>query len=78
MTAEDFSRTLKELMHRDPFQSFVVELFDGRQIEIDRPKSLAFRGGLAAGFARGRRPVRIDSDDVKQIVHAPTTALKEG
>lgn len=70
MTADDFYRTMIELLHRRPFLTFTVELSNGNRIEIDRP-SVAIRGGVAAFIARGGRPIPLDAEDVKQIIDAP-------
>jgi hypothetical protein len=48
MTPEQFDQTLRQFLNHKPFEPFVVELLDGRNIEIVRPK-LAFGGG-SAGF----------------------------
>ncbi len=79
MTAVDFYETIVERSNRKPFRPYIVELIDGSQIEIDRPRALAIRGGVAAGFARGRKIVRLDSYNVKQIYDAPveTSASQE-
>ena len=46
MTREEFESTLRRLLRQEPFQPFVVELFDGDQILVDGPK-LALGGGGA-------------------------------
>ncbi len=71
MIAEDFFKILTEFNDRNPFKPFVVEMNDGTLIEIDRPNSLAFRGGGAAGLARGNRYIDFKSVDVRRIVEAP-------
>jgi hypothetical protein len=48
MTPENFDQTLREFIYRQPFQPFLVELDDGRTLEINRP-AVAFGGGTA-GF----------------------------
>lgn len=68
MTPESFYREMTTMLHREPFQPFVVEFLDGQRIVIDQPKSVAIRGGVAGHIARGGRPVPIDCEDVKQIV----------
>jgi hypothetical protein len=37
MTAEDFQQHLLQFKHREPFEPFVVEMLDGRMIEIGAP-----------------------------------------
>ena len=70
MKTEEFDQKLNQLLSREPFQSFVVELDTGNQIEIDRP-SLAFRSGSAVGFDRGGNYVRIECNGVKRIIESP-------
>jgi hypothetical protein len=51
MTPEQFDQTLRELTRRRPFLPFVVELKDGREILVERPK-LSFGGGVAGMLHR--------------------------
>jgi hypothetical protein len=46
MTPEQVEEKLIELIHREPFMEFVVELSDGQSLEIRRP-GLAINGGGA-------------------------------
>ncbi len=73
MTADDFYRTMIEKLDRKPFQPFAVELNDGRRVEIDRPKSVSIRGGVAACSTRESIYVRVESNDVKQIIDIPAS-----
>jgi len=52
MTLEQFETSLRQFIRHEPFQPFVVELNDGRLIEIDHP-GVAFGGG-AASFLTGQ------------------------
>ncbi len=70
MTANDFHDVIISMLHREPFRSFIVELQDGSRIEFDRPRSIAIRGGGAMGFARGGNYVRLDCENVRQVVEA--------
>jgi hypothetical protein len=45
MTAETFDLTLRRLLRQEPFQPFVVELIDGRRLEIDRRRLAVNYGG---------------------------------
>ena len=45
MTAETFDLTLCRLLRQEPFQPFVVELVDGRRLEIDRRRLAVNYGG---------------------------------
>ena len=46
MTAEEFDKTMRRLKRQEPFQPFVVELFDGHSIAIEWPH-LVFDGAGA-------------------------------
>lgn len=48
MTPEQVELQVIELIHREPFQPFVVEMIDGQLLEIPHPR-LAINGG-GAGF----------------------------
>jgi hypothetical protein len=48
MTPEQVEEKLIELIHREPFVPFVVEMTDGHSLEIPHPR-LAINGG-GAGF----------------------------
>jgi hypothetical protein len=47
MTAEQFEQTLLQFIRRKPFEPFVVELLDGRVLEIDTPKVVVGGGGAS-------------------------------
>jgi hypothetical protein len=46
MTREAFEKLLRDFLHREPFQPFVVELESGQQVEIAEPTA-AFSEGFA-------------------------------
>ena len=48
MNADQFEQTLLQFLRRRPFEPFVVELLDGRVIEIPSPTVVV--GGAAATF----------------------------
>ena len=48
MTPEQVEQKVIELIHREPFIPFVVEMTDGRSLEIPHPR-LSINGG-GAGF----------------------------
>jgi hypothetical protein len=48
MTPEQVEEQVIDLIHREPFVSFVVEMTDGQLLEISHPR-LAINGG-GAGF----------------------------
>jgi hypothetical protein len=48
MMPEQFEEKIIELIHRDPFTPFIVEMIDGERLEVPHPR-LAINGG-GAGF----------------------------
>ena len=70
MTANEFSRSLRELLEREPFQKFTLELRDGRRLEFNKP-SLQVGGKTAMGADRDGQLVTFDAADVNQIVVHP-------
>ncbi len=48
MTPEQVEQKVIELIYRDPFQPFVVDLIEGQSVEVTHPR-LAINGG-GAGF----------------------------
>jgi hypothetical protein len=47
MTKDEFHAQLRQLLHREPFAPFFVELRDGRRLVIKQP-SLVFCDGAAS------------------------------
>lgn len=70
MTAENFDQLLESLMSRTPFQIFTVELHGGRRFEVDHPRAVVFRDGVAVFIAPGGIPVWFDHESVNQIIEA--------
>jgi hypothetical protein len=66
MNAAFFEATLFELLHREPFQPFVVAMTDGRLIEIKRP-GLAVGGGGASFLTPECDLVEFNCEDVQEI-----------
>jgi hypothetical protein len=73
MTADHFYSILEELALRQPFQIFSVELHGGRQFEVDHPRALVVRDGVAVFLAPGGVPILFDHDSVNQIIVAPAS-----
>jgi hypothetical protein len=71
MTATNFDHALNALMDRQPFQVFTVELNGGKQFEVDHPRALVVRDGVAVFVLPGGVPVLFDRDSVNQIIAAP-------
>jgi hypothetical protein len=66
MDAEAFDTTLLRFLRRQPFHPFVVELNDGRFIDITRPR-LAMGGGGASFISPEDELVEINCEDVRAI-----------
>ena len=73
MTAENFDRVLRGLTERAPFQVFTVELHGGRRFELDHPRALVVRDGVAVFIAPGGVPIWFDHDSVNQVIAAPAS-----
>jgi hypothetical protein len=67
MTADHFDELLDALQVRSPFQPFVVELVGGQRFEVDHPRAMVVRDGVAVFLQPGGRPVWFDHDSVTQI-----------
>jgi hypothetical protein len=72
MTAENFDQLVRGLQDRTPFQVFTVELHGGQRFEIDHPRALVARDGVAVFVAPGGIPVWFDHESVNQIFEAPS------
>lgn len=70
MTADSFDRTFEALMQRTPFQVFTVELHGGRRFEVDHPRAMVVRDGVAVFIAPGGVSVWFDHESVNQIIGA--------
>lgn len=68
MTAGEFNDSLRELLFREPFRPFTVELNTGKRIEIDRANAMAFRDGGAAFLGPDRVPHWFKFSEVKQFI----------
>jgi len=70
MTADNFTSVLEALTGIQPFGVFTVELHGGRRFEVDHPRALAVRDGVAVFMAPGGVPIWFDYDSVNQIIGA--------
>jgi len=66
MTAEQFEQTLLQFIRRQPFEPFVVELLDGRLIEIASPK-MAVGGGGASILTEDFNLVEFTCKEVREM-----------
>jgi hypothetical protein len=66
MTPEQVERIVIELIHREPFVAFVVEMSDGQALEIPHPR-LAINGGGAVFIGRDGGLVDFEFREVHAI-----------
>jgi hypothetical protein len=66
MTPEQVEQEVIELIHREPFVPFVVEMSDGRCLEIPHPR-LAINGGGAGFIGPDGGLVDVDFKAVRSI-----------
>ena len=70
MTAENFENGLKQLVELQPFHVFTVQLNGGKRFEIDHPRAVVVRDGVAVFIAPGGIPIWFDHESVNQIIGA--------
>jgi len=68
MTADNFQRVLEALARRNPFHPFTVEMMGGRRFEVDHPRALVSRDGVAVFIAPGGVPIWFDHESVTAII----------
>ena len=68
MEAENFDRTLIALRERVPYQPFTVVLVNGDRYEVDHPKAIVIRDGVAVYVMPGGAPVIFDHEGVSQVI----------
>ncbi len=68
MTADNFNQTLAAFQQRSPFRPFTVVLLSGTRFEIDHPRALVFRDGVAVFVGPGGVPVIFDHEGVEHFV----------
>lgn len=78
MTSENFDSILQAFYDRRPFQVFTVELHGGQRFEVDHPRALVFRDGVAVFVAPGGIPVLFDHESVNQFISAPANTRLNG
>jgi hypothetical protein len=77
MTAENFDKLLEALSQRKPFRVFTVELTGGHRFEVDHPRAIVIRDGVAVFLAPGGIPIWFDHESVSQIEGAPANPSEE-
>ena len=66
MTPEQVEEKVIELIHREPFVPFVVEMADGQSLEVPHPR-LAINGGGAVFFGPDGGLVDFEFKSVRSI-----------
>ena len=74
MRSDRFENLLELLSERRPFHPFTIELNGGQRFEVDHPRALAVRDGVAVYFAPGGIPYCFDHEGVTTIVGDTATA----
>jgi hypothetical protein len=64
---ENFENAVDAFMQRQPFQPFAIELVSGRLLEVDSPRALVTRDGVAVHIAPGGVPAIFDYRGVNRI-----------
>lgn len=77
MTKENFSQVLDALAENKPFRVFTVELSGGRRLEVDHPRALVVRDGVAVFLAPGGVPIWFDHDIVNQVIGSTASTSSE-
>jgi hypothetical protein len=68
MTSEHFEQIFEALHERRPFQPFTVELVGGDRMEIDHPRAMVVRDGVAVYLRPGGIPVWFDHESIAQVI----------
>lgn len=74
MTPEQVEEKIIALIHREPFVPFVVEMSDGRSLEIPHPR-LAINGGGAGFIGPDGAIVNFEFKDVRTIRYIHLEAI---
>lgn len=75
MAPDTFDQLFNELCDRTPFRVFTMELNGGRRFDVDHPRAMVIRQGVAVFLAPGGVPVWLDHESVNQIIDAPANAI---
>lgn len=74
MTVEHFEQLFDALREQSPFHPVTVELTGGHGFEVDHPRSIIVRDGVAVFLQPGGIPVWFDHKSVTQVVGDITDA----
>ncbi len=68
MTVDHFDQLFDSLCTRTPFHPFTVELVGGHRFEVDHPRAMVVRDGMAVFLRPGGVPVWFDHESVNHVV----------
>ncbi|HEY2415392.1 MAG TPA: hypothetical protein VGI40_24330 [Pirellulaceae bacterium] len=68
MESGRFDETMRALADRVPFRPFTVALVNGDRYEVDHPRAVVVRDGVAVYVAAGGVPVIFDHEGVSQVI----------
>lgn len=68
MQVDNFDGALTAFINRSPFRPFTVALVNGDRFEVDHPRALVVRDGVAVYVGPGGVPVLFDHEGVSQFV----------
>jgi hypothetical protein len=68
MQVDNFDNSLTAFISRTPFRPFTVALVNGDRFEVDHPRALVVRDGVAVFVGPGGVPVLFDHEGVSQFV----------
>jgi hypothetical protein len=68
MHAEHFDTTMNAYRDRVPYKPFTVVLVNGNRYEVDHPRALNIRDGVAVYLAAGGVPIIFDHEGVSEVI----------
>jgi hypothetical protein len=68
MEVDHFNGTLNAFISRSPYRPFTVALVNGDRFEVDHPRALVVRDGVAVYVGPGGVPVIFDHEGVSQFI----------
>ncbi len=78
MTADNFDDAINSLADARPFRVFVIELHGGTRYEIDHPRAVINKNGVAVFLRPGGGFVYFDHDSVNQVFLSTASEIAAG
>ena len=75
MTQENFENMLEAFLAAKPFRIFTVGLNGGRRFEVDSPRAVVYRDGVAVFAAPGGIPMYFNHESVNLVADVPANRL---